>query len=336
MTPDIKAAADAVVAEITGDVFFLSGEITREKSGQIEVKLAARRRRETALLVLVTQGGDPDAAYRIGRAFQFYYRNVICFIPGWCKSAGTLITLAASTLYVGDLGELGPLDIQIPKQDELDEAASGLLIDSTMKTLETTASKMFINILRGIRRDTGVTTKMAAELSAKMVVGLMGPIFGQVEPMRIGENARAMNITRAYGARLNVVSKSLPDLGNLDFLVSAYPDHGFVIDRKEAKNIYRDVQEPSPAMVTLAGRLGSRALYPPFGRGQGEADYLSTEQPAARKSAQTGVQANVEGASKGKRGESGRGTRVSRATGTGAKRSLGRANGDARPAKDTT
>lgn len=330
MTPEIKVAADAVCKETAADVFFLSGEITREKSRVIEKKLVGRKRRPDAFFVLVTQGGDPDAAYRIARAFQTYYKKVACFIPGWCKSAGTLITLAASTLYVGDLGELGPLDIQIPKQDELDEAASGLLIDSTMRTLETTASRMFLNMLRSIRRDTGVTTKMAAELSSRMVVGLMAPIFSQVEPMRIGENARAMNITRAYGTRLNGLSKSLQDPLALDILISAYPDHGFVIDRKEARSIYKDVQEPSPTMIVLAEKLGSRAAYPPFGRGQGDADYLSTEYTVARKAAKSGVQADVQVPNKGAGERSGRGARRARSVGAGAKGSPRRANGDAR------
>jgi len=330
MTPDITAAADIVAQESKSDVFFLAGEITRPRAELVENMLAARTRRDSVLFVLVSQGGDPDAAFRIARAFQFYYTKASCFIPGWCKSAGTLIALAASTLYVGDLGELGPLDIQVPKQDELDEAASGLLIDSTMKTLETTALRMFINVLKGIRKDTGVTTKMAAELAAKMVVGLMGPVFSQVEPLRIGENARAMNITRAYGARLNLVSKILPDLNALDYLVSAYPDHGFVIDRKEAKTIFRDVQEPPLAMNQMATALGTKALYPPSGRGTGLAQYLSTMQKAASATAVNGVSRNVQSTTKGRGERSGGRESPAPAVRPRAKRAPRGSNGHAR------
>ena len=275
--PNIVDLADSVARELDADVFLLTGDITRACSQEVERTCTARNKRQNVVLMLVTPGGDPDAAYRIGRTFQRCYKKVYTFIPGWCKSAGTLIVLASSTVFIGELGELGPLDMQLAKKDEIDETASGLLVDATMKQLETLASKMFINVLTAIRRETGITTKMAAELSVKMVIGLLDPVFAQIEPMKIGENARAMNVTLAYGRRLALDSKALQTTQGLDFLVSTYPDHGFVIDRREASIIFRDAREPTQTLSALADALGNKALHPPRIGSDGGKEFLSTE-----------------------------------------------------------
>ena len=279
MNEEIFRAARAVSESLNADVVFYSGQITQAEWLNFRKQCADKKKYDNILLLLVSPGGDPDAAYKIGRLLQSSYKKISVFISGWCKSAGTLIAISSSTLYISDTGELGPLDIQLAKQDELDEMASGLLLEATMKTLEQTASRMFINLLKTIRRETGISTKLASHLSADMVVGLLDPVFAQVEPMKIGEIARAMNITRAYGLRLAQASKSLSSPQMLDFLVTAYPDHGFVIDREEAGIIFRDVRKPTAELVRLASARGDMSLVPRHG-GSGGCDacveYLSS------------------------------------------------------------
>ena len=241
-------------------------------------------------LVLVTPGGDPDAAYKIGRSLQAKYTRISVFIPGWCKSAGTLIAISAHELFVGDHGELGPLDIQLAKADEILEMGSGLAVDAAMKTLEATASKMFLNILLSIRRDTQgmITTRTASDIASAMVSKLLEPIYRQIDPMKIGENSRAMNITRSYGNRLAEAAGSLKTARSLDYLVAAYPDHGFVIDKKEAAGLFTKVNSPSAEMEKLAEALGEAGLTPqPRLSGDGSAyiTYLSKETLSASRSA---------------------------------------------------
>jgi hypothetical protein len=331
MASATQQSADLIASQMDCDVILYSGPINREAANRLETQLAARRRRKSVLVLVVSPGGDPDAAFRIGRALQAYYPNGIsALIPGWCKSAGTLVTLAASTIYIGDLGELGPLDIQVAKQDEIGEAASGLLIETTLRTLETTSAKMFVNMTKTIRGETGVTTKLAAELSAKMVIGLMTPLYGQIEPLRVGENARAMNITMHYGRRLAIVSKCLLDGDSLDFLVRSYPDYGFVIDRKEAGLLFKNVEEPTPSMRELMSALGQRASYPPEGE-RTTVEYLSTEAKAVAADDRTlGEKQNVQHSTKTRGRGSSRGVRPASVAGAGVKGRPHRANG-ARP-----
>ena len=51
---------------------------------------------------------------------------------------------------------------------------------------------------------------------------------------------RTMQITAEYGKRLNGYGNNLKNRA-LSFLVGGYPDHGFVIDRKEAKLHFKKV-----------------------------------------------------------------------------------------------
>ena len=59
----------------------------------------------------------------------------------------------------------------------------------------------------------------------------MSPITGQIDPLQLGRRERALNIVKAYAERLGV-----PDhvVGKL---ATKYPDHGFVIDLKEAEKL---------------------------------------------------------------------------------------------------
>lgn len=266
MFDEAKAAgeADKIATALDADILFYNGEITFANSNRVIDLVCGRRRRKNILLILITPGGDPDAAFKIGRAAQAQYDNVSLYVPGWCKSAGTLIALAASHIYVGDRGELGPMDIQIAKADEILEMGSGLTVGSALTSLQTTASKMFLNFLLTIRQDTGgsITTRTAAELASSMVVKLLDPIYRQIDPMKIGENSRAMSITKNYGLRLNMRSRTLKDTQSLEFLVSGYPDHGFVIDRTEARLLFNQVLEPTSEMVGLSEVLGKDGVMP--------------------------------------------------------------------------
>ena len=52
-----------------------------------------------------------------------------------------------------------------------------------------------------------------------------------------------MQIAFDYGERLNIVSKSLHQ-NALGKLIGNYPSQGFVIDRKEAKELFNNVHSP--------------------------------------------------------------------------------------------
>ena len=111
------AIADRIADELNADILFFSGEITPRSWLDLVNVCRPRKRRPNVFLILVTPGGDPDAAFKIGRLLQSKYAKISVFITGWCKSAGTLVTLAAQELFMSDYGELGPLDIALIDAD---------------------------------------------------------------------------------------------------------------------------------------------------------------------------------------------------------------------------
>jgi len=232
------------IEKYNGDVYIYYGGISRDGYGLLSSALEEKENRaKKACLILITFGGNPDAGYRIARAMNHYYKNVEILIPDACKSAGTLLCIGANKLIFGDRGELGPLDIQLSKPDEMFENMSGLDIVQALNALEGQVLKSFRSYLVDIRGGCRLRTKIAADIATKLADGLIAPIAAKIDPLTLGEHQRAMQIACDYGERLNEVSKSLRK-DALIRLVGSYPSHGFVIDRKEAKELFNNVQAP--------------------------------------------------------------------------------------------
>ena len=248
-----------------GDVFLYYGNITKqgyhETSEFLERKEAKKRQ---ICMVLITYGGDPHAAYRIARAINHHYKIVEILIPDVCKSAGTLLCIGARKLIIGDRGELGPLDVQISRPDELFESMSGLDIMQALNTLEEQILRSFSRYLVGIRSSSRMRTKIAADIAAKLALGFISPIVSKLDPATLGENWRAIHVGLEYGRRLDEMTGSLR-AGALDTLVSGFPSHRFVIDRKEATTLFKNAEAPDSSMTNIyraARRLVTEVPYP--------------------------------------------------------------------------
>ncbi|WP_106935439.1 SDH family Clp fold serine proteinase [Variovorax sp. PMC12] len=236
------------------DVFGYVGRI--EKSGYDRVCDAIEARgtkRKKSILFLCTGGGNPNTGYRIARAFTHHYgsENFTVAIPAECKSAGTLVCIGASRLIMFDKGELGPLDVQFQKKDEIFQQTSGLDILRGMTYLKSDALATFNQYLLDINSSSGLSTKVASELAGDLVRGIYEPMYAQIDPVRLGEMNAALQIAHEYGTRLNDKSKNLkPDA--LGKLINNYPAHGFVIDRAEARTLFERVERNDhPAMLEM-------------------------------------------------------------------------------------
>lgn len=234
------------------DVFTYSGPIERRGYREISEAIQDGKKHKNAILILCTYGGDPNAGYRIARAFIHHYgsENFSVLLPSDCKSAGTLICIGAHKLYMCNKSELGPLDIQVAKQDEIFQQSSGLDIVRGIQHLREDALETFNQYLYDINANSGLSTKVASEIASKLVIGLYEPMFAQVDPMRLGEMSAALQIAHEYGTRLNEKSKSLKS-DALKKLINKYPSHGFVIDRAEANGLFERVERPSQTLDDL-------------------------------------------------------------------------------------
>lgn len=226
------------------DVYVYAGAINMAGYELLCERLKEGNTTGRALLVLATPGGDPHAGFRIARALQHAYEHFELLVPRYCKSAGTLVALGARTLYLDDMSELGPLDIQIKKNDEVVGRNSGLDILQAVNYLQGQTLTAFQTYLVGLTQDVGLSTRVASDISSKLTTGLFEPITAQIDPVRLAEMQRATEVAFEYGSRLAEKSNNLKTNG-LQLLVNGYPSHGFVIDRKEAKNIFHKVHKPT-------------------------------------------------------------------------------------------
>lgn len=164
------------------------------------------------LLVLLSGGGEPASAYLIGKLCQeFCNGNFTVVVPRYAKSAATLLTCAANEIHMGSLSELGPIDPQIKGMPTLGLKNSIEHIAELVSN-NTDSSEMFARYLQRT-----------------------------VEPIQIGYYERVAESAMQYAEKLLDKNKvKLPSTPReiARRLVYGYKDHGFVIDKEEATEIF--------------------------------------------------------------------------------------------------
>ena len=238
-TPEQLKQASDWITQLDADLFLFNGEIESRRIDQLMLLIRSipKESRKRGLgLFLVTRGGDPDAGYRLARFIKRNYpERFTLYVFGECKSSGTLIALAADEIVMGDFGELGPLDIQLSKEDDFLHNISGLSYNEALVMLRETAFEMFERQFLEILAKSGgnITPKTAAEIASRLATDLLAPIASQIEPVKLGEVGRAINISTQYGSRLLPTNPTA-----VQALASQYPSHSFVIDCEEAGKIF--------------------------------------------------------------------------------------------------
>ena len=219
--------------------------------------------RSNTFLILTTNGGTADAAYRIARLLQIVSKKFYLCVPRRCKSAGTLIALGANEIVMNPLAELGPLDVQLVQRDEIGQRRSGLVVGTALEGLAEqtlmTYEKIMLQITFGSKQ--AISFDVASRIAANMTTGIMSPIYAQIKPDDLGKDLRDLQIATAYGERLikyggNAESKAVRRL------VEGYPSHSFIIDADEAGTLFRTVSDQSNEVTTLTTALESEQLDP--------------------------------------------------------------------------
>lgn len=246
------------------DLFCFSGRIQQWSARDfIDSVLNRKTHSKNVALFLCTYGGDPHSAFRMIRCLKKHYAGgkIRLLIDGPCKSAGALIALGVDEIAFGPRGELGPLDTQLTKQDEIMFMSSGLDILQALSVVTTNAfDSCFTNMIELIKRSGGsISTKTAAEIASSVTAGVFQPITAQIDPLRMGEAQRSMRIAREYGERLK--SKLLKP-NALEKLVQDYPSHGFVIDKQEALQYFSQIDDITADEAALGDFLDDSVRWP--------------------------------------------------------------------------
>jgi hypothetical protein len=244
------------------DVFVFSGPIFDEEAMRFTEVLVGGKRRKRAALILTTFGGDLHSAFRIARTLKRHYEDFLLMVSGTCASAGTLIALAASELSFGPFGELGPLDIQVRKPDDIvPQFRSGLDTTEAFASLSNRAFAAFeTSMLKIVRKSYGaISTKVAAELSIDLVRALVEPIAAQIDPYRMAEADRLMRVATHYA---KAIESENVRIGGAESLARSYPNHAFIIDQEEASTIFHQVRTWNEIELEIVMRVGHCVFTP--------------------------------------------------------------------------
>ena len=236
------------------DIFMYSGPIERGCDLKFINKIKDEKDSDTCLIIMTSNGGNPDAAYKMAKYLQIAYDDYSVLIPGLCKSAATLFVLGAKELIFGPYGELGPLDIQFQKEDKLFTQESGLNIMKTLELLEKHTIKTFDEILISIFEKTRgvISFETASNVATKMISALYGPIYSQIDPSELGARARDMKICEHYAKNLNIGNLKNDSLRKL---ISEYPSHSFVIDYSDAEELFETVRQTTKEENELLSKI---------------------------------------------------------------------------------
>lgn len=211
-------------------------------------------------VILQTPGGDIDSAFNIAKLLRALADNVTIIVPLYAKSAGTLVCLASDVILMTSLSELGPLDTQIREDQEgtsptYSSALNGFkaLEQVQIHTLETLdiATKLIL-------QRSGMKMAEAIKLATEFSGNTSGTLYRQLDPKKIGEYARALEIGERYGIMILTRHMGWAEDKATDLirkLVKSYPNHGFVIDCEELKLLGLPSQYSAPAEETLLHAL---------------------------------------------------------------------------------
>ena len=220
------------------ELFVFSGPIDAEfvNAMRDDIERLSNPNRNASLF-LTTYGGDAHAAYRLVQCLRSCFSETRLLLYGDCKSAGTLVAIGAHELAFGPRGELGPLDVQVQKPDEIYRRQSGLDIFQAVRVVTEQVRAAFDWYMGGLV-DEGISTRTASEIASTLAAKLFEPIAAQIDPLRLGEAERAMRIAEEYGRRLGSNRLKPQALQNL---TRNYPSHFVVIDEQEANQIFTNV-----------------------------------------------------------------------------------------------
>ncbi len=251
VTPNSNDIVERLATGQDADFYIFSGDIERDTVNKFIDHCNCEKAKKNVSLIICTYGGDGDAAYIIAKYLKNKYEKFRLYVFGFCKSAGTLIALGADEIIMSYTGELGPLDVQILKDDVLSPRGSGLDIINAISSLRQYSFDYFETHLLELKKRSGYTisTRIASDIACKLAIGLISPIMSQIDPVKIGEIQRSLSIAYEYGKRLN------PDEDIVNSLTYNYPSHTFVIDYEEAKKLLPNVRLANANEIELERHL---------------------------------------------------------------------------------
>lgn len=211
--------------------------------------------------IVASPGGDVGAAYLVARELRRRFARLTVYVPLQAKSAATLLCLAADELVVGSLGELGPLDQQYDEKQKADFplSTSRLVPFRALEQLQRVAADTYDDLVNRILAKSGMRPFEACTKAAELTSNLYGPLYAQVDPTRVAECVRGLELGAEYAVRL--LSRYRPEIEDkqgrkiIHNLVHAYPSHSFILDLEELTDLGLPARAPKDGEAPLLDDL---------------------------------------------------------------------------------
>ncbi len=208
-------------------------------------------------LILHTLGGNPHAGYKIAVFLQKKTSGFEVVIPKQAKSAGTLMALGAMKITMGYMAELGPLDMQV-KDLETDLWDSALNETKSLQTLSREALLLYVEkmeVLNSLYRRKEFETKN--KIATEFVNEMIRPLVEKLQVVHYTKMARIMEIMKKYGRQLMKRAGYSPKKVEavIESLGEEYPDHGYIIDLREAQDLGLRAESPKAEVASFIEQM---------------------------------------------------------------------------------
>jgi hypothetical protein len=198
---------------------------------------------ETAHLILVSNGGSLDSAYKSIVFLRRFVQNIHVYVPTKAKSAATLMAIGADKIFMSPFGELGPLDSQIDDPRNPSRPISAL---DCYKSVDYVREFGLWTINRALERlqadtQTMVTPSELVSTANAFALGAIQPMLAQVTALDFGSWGRTLRIGENYAqallSRLRSEDSERLAASIAEILVYRYTHHPYPIDLDEAIKI---------------------------------------------------------------------------------------------------
>lgn len=216
-------------------------------------------------LLLESPGGYAKDAYGIARILCRHAGGFTAVVPSYAKSAATLLSLGAGEILMGDDAELGPLDAQL-WDFEREERTSALDEIQALERLHEASLEQLDQTMMVMMAGAQKRTEVMLPIACRFVSNMMAPLLEKIDTVHYAKQSRVLKVAEDYAVRLLLPHHgpyAAEEIANR--LVNGYPEHGFVIDRREMEAILdRNLTPPDSAKDAIRRLDDSMLSEQPF------------------------------------------------------------------------
>ncbi len=232
----------SVISYMTGDRRQLETQISPEIIDIFVEHLDDIGPTQKISLLLHTNGGDTAAAWRLVNLLHTFCDELEVIVSAKALSAGTLISLGANNIVMTKQAALGPIDPSInhplnPMIPNAPHVKAPVSVEAIRGYLDAAEDL-------GIK-DSASLTQILIDLSNKVHPLVLGQIFRSREQIRF--------LAKKLLKRQITDEQKTKEI--IDFLCAESGSHDYTINRREARELGLQIENPSDKLYALLRRL---------------------------------------------------------------------------------